>query len=319
MNKVNSDYTCLHSKKETIKIISKFKNKLRVYLENEFNLLEIDPKYIINLNQIYSKERIISFNNSKENTIYQISPYINNQLIDVINNYDFAVNTGIISYAATFCRDYEFDLLNAPYEFIMYVYIKDYIAEINESRIEELAIDITHKINTVIDQLNCNLLKIPEKIYFTSIDKLYKEFFSLSAPDVISHASTKYDSMFAIGVNGNNHKNISYIEDKFSAYGEITGCLYVFSPINTKAIRILTISISPNRSELINKINKHNLNEADFEYALSTLGEDSSAIGIEIHFDQLMMYVMQKYSIHEVVSTPLELNVSKKFIKSNLL
>lgn len=319
MNKVNSDYTCAHSKKETIKIISKFKNKLRIYLENEFNLLEIDPKYIVNLNQIYSKERIISFNNSKENTIYQISPYINNHLIDVINNYDFDVNTGIISYAAIFYRDYKFDLLNAPYEFVMYVYIKDYIAEIDESRIQKLIFDIVNKINDVVDQLDCDLLKIPNKIYFTSIDKLYKEFFSLSATDVIAHASTKYDSMFATGVNGNNHKNISYIEDKFSAYGEITGCLYVFSPINTKTIRLVTISIAPNKTELINKINKNNLNEKDFEYVLATLDGDSSAIGIEINFDQLMMYVMQKYSIHEIVSSPLELNVSKKFIKSNLL
>lgn len=320
MLKVNTDYTSKYSKRETLEIISKFKAKLMVYLANDLDLLEVDPTFVSELKQLYSSERNLCFDNSKENVIYELTPYINNQLINYLNHYDFTVNSGLMAYAPIFHRDYKFALNITTHEFVLFVQMKVYLSEVNEINLMRYTESIIDKIALTAIQVNKNMLQFSSKdIKFIHIDDLFRQFPLLPTDMLIKVANVKFPLMFVFGTNGNNKKHLHLVENRISAYGELVGTLFAHHPVNNEVLKLLTVSTVPSVKNLEENIEKNNLNKEDFVYALSTLPEDANSLGFELYFSQLMMYLMQKYSIHEVVASPSSLDVNMKFKNDNLL
>ncbi|MGL4950411.1 MAG: hypothetical protein ACRC4M_01015 [Mycoplasma sp.] len=319
MLKVNTDYINKYNKKETLLINSKFKSKIISFLENEYNLFDVDPEYIIELNKIYTENRPITFDNYFENSIFQFNPYINNQLISYINDYDFSVKTGVMTYATHFYRDYKFNLNQTAYEHLIHCVWKEFLSDINEKKLINHIELICDKFNSIISLIDDSLTTLPNKVHITSIDKLLKQYPLIPKDKLIEYANNQNHLMLVFGVNGNNKKKLSFLEKKLSVYGDLTASLYSFNRVSNESLKLITIYVPPSKGQLEEYIKNNNLNIENFSYALSTLDNDSNIIGLEIHFNQLMMYVMGKYSIHEIVKSPCCLDVGTKFKKNFIL
>lgn len=319
MVKANTDYVAKHKRLDTLKIISKFKNKLANYFIKEFDLFEVDPKYITNINENFTEKRNVTFDNFENNKIYEVSPFINNELLRYINELNLPVKSGVYSYAAIFNRDFGHKLNETTHEFAFFVYIKDYLSEMNESNMTQIVAKICNYINALVDELGSKLKKLPGKIHVTSVDKLIRSYPIISTDQLINYANTNNHLMLVSGVNGCNQRHYSFIDSKLSAFGKYTASLYVFSSVNNVTLKILTISIAPSVSELEEIITDRKLNTNEFGYARSTLNEENNCIGFELYVSQLMMYIMQKYSINEVVATDNETENDKKYRNNFLL
>ncbi|MGL4951952.1 MAG: hypothetical protein ACRC4L_03110 [Mycoplasma sp.] len=318
MLKVNTDYINKFDKKKTLTIISRFKSKLMTLLENEYNLLEIDPEYVVDLKKIHSSNRPITFDNYFENSITELSPFINNQLISYVNEFDFPVKFGVMSYAAHFYRDFQYNLNQTWFEFILYGVWKEFLSEINEVKLIQHVEHLCNKINVISNLIDNTLNQLPKKILITSVDKLIKQYPLIPKDKLIKYANSQNELMLVFGVDGNNKKELSFIEEKTSVYGEFAATLYIFNKVSNETLKLLTIYVPPSKKQLLDKIKNNNLDQNNFNWILENLNDDANLIGLEIHFYQLMMFIMGKYSIHEVLKSPSNLDVSTKF-KNNFI
>ncbi|MGL4948619.1 MAG: hypothetical protein ACRC42_04525 [Mycoplasma sp.] len=319
MLKVNTDYINKFDKKETLTIMSKFKSKISLLFESEFNLLDVDPEYIIDLNKVPSNNRSITFDNYFENQIFQFTPSINNQLISYVNDYDFTVNSGVMCYAAKFYRDYVYNLNQTSCEFIFYAVWKEFLSEINEKKLITHVENIVSKLNSIANLVNKSLTQLSGKMEVTTIDKLIKRYPLIPRDKLIQYANNTHELLLVFGTNGNNKKKWSFLEDKYFVYGDLTATLYCFNKNSNETLKVLTIYVPPSKIQLQSYIKNNNLNQANYSYVLSTLYEDSNTIGIELHFHQLMMHTLEKYSIHEVIKSPCSLDVNTRFKKNYVL
>lgn len=309
--KIYSDYQVKYNKKKTIELISQYKNDIFSLFNKLFELIEVDPKMVSNVGEIFSKNRLINFDNFQNNSIVEIAPNTNDYLLRMISDLGLNPGEGFITYYPIYHRDFIPSFMNTYYEYIFCVQVKVLFAEATRQYLEQKITELINGLNKLDITINEGLA-LPNKIKFTSVDKLLKEFPFINKDDLIKTACQHFGLIFVYGVNGNNKKQIQFIEDKILSQGEITGTLYVYDNVNNETIPILTGSIAPTKKELENKILNYKLDPKSFEEMFSYLGDFPNQINIEFFFSKYMVYTLQKFCIHETLSSPNDIDVGSK-------
>ncbi len=316
--KVYSDYVPKYSKKDTLIYISKFKDEIIAMFKRLFNLVEIDQQVVCNVNEVYSSLRKITFDNTYDESIYEIPSYVNLNLIKAIDTLECETNSGVYCYANIIHRDIENTPSQANAENLLLLHVREYIANINFENMEGLTKYIVDALNSLSIRQEVGL-KLPSAIKFTSIDKLCKTFPTIKKDKLIEQACLRHKLIFVEQTSGNNKHNLNVIENKLGVYGDIVGTLYVYNSISNTALKLLTMYSVPNKEQLIDQINRKELNVSSLQPLIDKAPNINNQIGFEFHISNYLVYALSKYSINEVVSCPCTIEMSEKLKKDIIL
>ncbi len=309
--KIYSDYSQKYSKKETILYIAEFKKEILKMFHHLYSLVEIDPQVVCDVNAIYSSQRKITFDNSINEKVYEIPAYINLNLINTLDLLDLEQNQGVICYAPTIHRDIENTPSESNAENVIYLNIREYLANINYGAMHNLT-------NLIIESLN-NLparkkygLKLPKNIKFTSVDKLMKQYPTVDKINLINQACIRHKLIFVEQTAGNNKRKISFLDKKIGVYGDIVGTLYVYNSISNTPLKLLTIYSTPSRQDIQNSIETGEFNSEMLASLLEKMPMFNNQYGIEFHISNYLVYTLSKYCINEIVSCPCSIEINTK-------
>lgn len=292
------------SKKDTLILLSKMKQNLNAGLIENFNLLEIENKYITIFNEYYSEKRTIDFDNKISGDIYQISSQSHNYLIGLINELEFNVEEGLITWFTKFNRDNISDISNSINEFCLNFQYKILISEINEVKMIEIVNTILSIINnSIINCGNNNMNKLKNNLKIIDFDKLSKRTPTLNIKDSLDQFVINNDLVLVLNSNKVNRRGHRIIEDKLSTYGPHTASLFCYHERNNEILNIANISFCPTITEAKEKIENSNLDSNQFIKIFETLSNENNILGVEINFSKLMIYVLDKYTIGEITPT----------------
>lgn len=297
--KTFSDYNNQYNHEETIRLISKIKHKVISIFENMFNLISIDPKYIIDRNNPNFEPRNIVFDNFETQEIYAINPSMNIFIFQQMNKMHFEINEGLICYNPLIHRDFVISSITSSYEYIFNLHIKQLISEINEENIKKIVINLIDELN----KMNITSIKsrpIP-KIKNLSVDSLLKQYPLLKKESILNEACFKYKALLVFGSNGNNKQKFNLIEDKIGVYGETVATLYVYNNINNTVFKLLTIYSTASKSYLMDQIVNNELKADNYGSILNDMPDAANQIGIEFYFSQYLVYILSKFCLDEII------------------
>ncbi len=309
--KVYSDYIAKYNRQQTLKIISNIKKEIYQMFNDMFKLIDVDAPITCNINEYFSDKRIITFDNNITNRIIELTPYINNYLIKLVKDFELEPGMGVICYHSNLNRDIQVNPNIASYSFSYTLQIKYLLAEINETKINNLAALLIKKLNELktIQQYG---IKIPKKINITTINKLYKQYPLIDKKLLINEVCNKLGNCLIFQTAGNNKHQISYLENKIGVYGENVCSYYIYNKISNSVLNLFTIYSIANKNEVIEKIKSANYKLDSFENLITNIPESSDQIGIEFNLTNYLTYVLEKYSVEEVISCPENLEWNKE-------
>ena len=79
---------------------------------------------------------------------------------------------------------------------------------------------------------------------------------------------------------------------------------YIYNKISNSVLNLFTIYSIANKNEVIEKIKSANYKLDSFENLITNIPESSDQIGIEFNLTNYLTYVLEKYSVEEVISCP---------------
>ncbi len=316
--KIYSDYIPKYSKKDTLRYISKFKDEIIDALKYHYNLIEINQPVVCKTNEIFSTSRKIAFDNNFDEQIYEVPSFVNFSLINALNTVEAMPGSGVYCYANIIHRDIENTPSQANAENLLLFHVREYIANINFENMEGLTKYIVDALNSLPIRQEVGL-KLPSAIKFTSIDKLCKTFPTIKKDKLIEQACLRHKLIFVEQTSGNNKHNLNVIENKLGVYGDIVGTLYVYNSISNTALKLLTMYSVPNKEQLIDQINRKELNVSSLQPLIDKAPNINNQIGFEFHISNYLVYALSKYSINEVVSCPCTIEMSEKLKKDIIL
>lgn len=291
-----NDYVTKYDQNQTIKLKDEINRGIRDILSKEFNLIEIDPK-IVTKNNIDNNERIINFDNFEENDINFLNNNIPWYLSEKIDQLNFKANEGLYSYSFKINRDFIANNTTTNYEFVYFVATKVLVTDNNTNKIVEMVNNLVNKINNL--EVIKNFAKPIKKIKVIDVNSIIKQYKLTKREDLLLEVVLNYESVLIFNSNGNNDKNIKFINDNIS-YGSNVATLFVYDRINNSIIKILTIYNNPNKSYLYDKL--------DFDVALNNENEliknakeFSDQIGFEFYISQYLLFCLSKFSIDEII------------------
>ncbi len=311
--KIYSDYTQKYSKKDTLIYISHFKKDILDMFNKMFKLVEIEQQVVSNLNSVYSNQRKITFDNSINEQVYEIPSYINLNLINAVDILCLEPKQGVICYAPTIHRDIEPSPSEANAESIIYLNIREYLANINYDTMYNVTAEIVDALNNLPTRKEVGL-KLPKTIKVTSIDKLAKQYPTVDKSKLISQACIRHKLIFVQQTSGNNRRKLSFLERKLGTYGDDTATLYVYNSVSNTPLKLLTIYSIPSKDQTEKTMVEEEFSNEMLSNILKKIPETNNQYGIEFHFSNYLVYTLSKYSINEIVSCPcsLEMNAQRK-------
>ncbi len=309
--KIYSDYSQKYSKKETLLYISHFKQDILNMFHNMYDLVEIDPQIVCDVNSVYSDQRRITFDNSINDKVYEIPPYINLSLINAVDELETEPKHGVLCYAPTIHRDIEHTPSQTNAESIIYINVKDYLADINFDSMHNLAHNIIDSLNNLHTRKKYGL-KLPKSMKITSVDKLIKQYPTLDKSKLITEACIRYKLIFVDQTSGNNKRKLSFLEKKPGVYGDTVGTLYVYNSISNSPLKLLTLYSIPSKEQIEKVIQAEEYNNEMLASIYDKMPISNNQYGMEFHISNYLVYALSKYSINEIVSCPCSLEMSSK-------
>lgn len=307
--KIYSDYITKYSKKDTIVYISKFKEAIINAFRDKFNLVEVEPPVVSEANNLYSQKRIITFDNVYDEKIYQIPPFINFSLIKALDIIDAEPNSGVFCYSSVINRDIKQSPSDAISENVLFINVREYIADINYNNIHVKVKEIVDLLNSLPIRKSVGL-KIPSVIKFTTVEKLYKSYPTMEEAKLLMQACLRNKLLFVDQSSGSNKYKRSLLDKKLGVYGNTTGTLYIYNAVSNTYLKLLTIYSIPTKDEVEKEIQDLELNNEIKQSILDSIPTINNQLGIEFHLSNYLVYTLQKYTINEIISCPTSLEMS---------
>ncbi len=316
MKKIPAAYIQTHTKNELIKIIDLIRIQLLADLKEYYHLYSFDAPMVGYSSQGIFNNRCINFDNLKNAELYQIYDYPDLPMIKTVH--EMSNEHGIITYYMSINRDKEYSYVNAPYEYKFLLEKPILFVDANDDMIKKYASEIIILINNIITSYKIpHAITIPNTMKVVTLNKLKKFYPSISLQDALNEYVRNNDVILLF----DQDETFDHIHRKSIITFIKNASLYVKSNINNELICLMTFNLSPKKQEVIDHF-KYEANSEAVEKLINNslllFSDYNDVLGIEINFNSLILYLLQKMHMAEVLDIPVTDEIKQQFKKNKL-
>ncbi len=316
MKKIPAAYHQQHTKNELIKIIDMLRTELFLDIKKYFLLYAVDAPIINEPNHNIYNSRCINFDNLNDSSLYQYIDYPDLSMIKMTHEMDSKY--GVFTYYCCINRDSEYTFVKSPFEYKILIEKNILFVEANDQIIQKHATEMINLINDAVKNLKIpHAITIPSNIKVVTLAKLKKYYPTISIEDALNEYVIKNESVLLYDLD----ETFEHIRKKSIVSFHKNASLYVKSNVNNEIIRLMSFNLSPKKAEIIERFKYESNSEAItklIENNPKLFTDYNDILGIEINFNRLMLYVLQKMHMAEILEIPLSDELKEQFKKNKL-
>lgn len=292
------------------------RTELFLDIKKYFLLYAVDAPIINEPNHNIYNSRCINFDNLNDSSLYQYIDYPDLSMIKMTHEMDSKY--GVFTYYCCINRDSEYTFVKSPFEYKILIEKNILFVEANDQIIQKHATEMINLINDAVKNLKIpHAITIPSNIKVVTLAKLKKYYPTISIEDALNEYVIKNESVLLYDLD----ETFEHIRKKSIVSFHKNASLYVKSNVNNEIIRLMSFNLSPKKAEIIERFKYESNSEAItklIENNPKLFTDYNDILGIEINFNRLMLYVLQKMHMAEILEIPLSDELKEQFKKNKL-